>query len=123
MANLKSLKKFKNGYDERRNYSGRPKGSRNFRTLFIEAIEKIATQKNLKGLDLEVELVEKGITEALKRNYSFWKDIMDRLYGKPTESMRMETEKKPFPYDLKINVLPPRKIDNLPEPKPPSNEK
>lgn len=27
--------------------------------------------------------MKRGIKEALKGNYSFYKDIMDRLYGKP----------------------------------------
>jgi hypothetical protein len=30
-----------------------------------------------------VEILKRGIKEALKGNYSFYKDIMDRLYGKP----------------------------------------
>jgi hypothetical protein len=32
---------------------------------------------------LLVEILKRGIKEALKGNYSFYKDIMDRLYGKP----------------------------------------
>jgi hypothetical protein len=30
-----------------------------------------------------VEILKRGIKEALKGNYPFYKDIMDRLYGKP----------------------------------------
>jgi hypothetical protein len=32
---------------------------------------------------LLVEILKRGIKEALRGNYSFYKDIMDRLYGKP----------------------------------------
>lgn len=98
MANLKTLKPFKKGYDERRNYQGRKKGKRNFRTLFWEAIEKIGLERDLKGKDLEIELVKRGIIEALKGNYSFWKDIMDRVYGKPREEIQeVEESEKPIP--------------------------
>lgn len=92
MANLKTLKPFKDGYDERRNYQGRPKGSRNFKILFEMAIEKIALKKEFKNLDLELEIVKRGIIEALKGNYSFWKDIMDRIYGKPKEQVEFKKE-------------------------------
>jgi hypothetical protein len=32
---------------------------------------------------LLVEILKRGIKEALRGNYPFYKDIMDRLYGKP----------------------------------------
>jgi hypothetical protein len=67
------------------NPAGRPKGSRNYRTLFREAY--IAIAKDLKlGKDpdaLLVEILKREIKEALKGNYPFYKDILDRLYGKP----------------------------------------
>jgi hypothetical protein len=67
------------------NPAGRPKGSRNYRTLFREAYMAIAKDLKL-GKDpdiLLVEILKRGIKEALKGNYSFYKDILDRLYGKP----------------------------------------
>jgi hypothetical protein len=67
------------------NSAGRPKGSRNYKTLFREAYVAIAKDFKL-GKDpdvLLVEILKRGIKEALKGNYSFYKDIMDRLYGKP----------------------------------------
>jgi hypothetical protein len=75
--------RFKKG--ESGNPAGRPKGSRNYRTLFKEA--HVAIAKDL-GLGKEpdallVEILKRGIKEALKRNYPFYNDIMDRLYGKP----------------------------------------
>jgi hypothetical protein len=75
--------RFKKG--ESGNPAGRPKGARNYRTLFIEAYKHIAKDLKLgKNPDaLLVEILKRGIKEALKGNYSFYKDIMDRLYGKP----------------------------------------
>lgn len=88
---VKSAKKmrgkpFEKGYDSRRNLQGRPEGRRSFTTLFKEAIEKIAKERKLPIEDPEVELVVRAIVEALKGNYQYYKDIMDRLYGKPKET-------------------------------------
>jgi hypothetical protein len=67
------------------NPAGRPKGSRNYRTLFREAYVAIANDLRLgKNPDaLLVEILKRGIKETLKGNYPFYKDIMDRLYRKP----------------------------------------
>jgi hypothetical protein len=73
------------------NPAGRPKGSRNYRTLFREAYVAIARDLRL-GKDpdvLLVEILKRGIKEALKGNYPFYKDIMDRLYGKPKSAINM----------------------------------
>lgn len=63
------------------NPNGLPKGTRQFATIFEEAIKIIVKEQRLKVNDPELELVIKGITQAFKGNYSFWKDIMDRTYG------------------------------------------
>ena len=78
------------------NLAGRPKGSRNYRTLFREAYVAIAKDLRL-GTDpdvLLVEILKRGIKEALRGNYPFYKDIMDRLYGKPKQTIESEEEKK-----------------------------
>jgi len=92
MANPNIKPRWKKG--ESGNPAGRPKGSRNYRTLFREAYMAIAKDLKL-GKDpdvLLVEILKRGIKEALKGNYSFYKDIMDRLYGKPKQTI--ETEEK-----------------------------
>jgi len=43
---------------------------------------------------LMVKLFERGIIEALKGNYSFYKDIMDRMFGKPKERIEEENKEK-----------------------------
>jgi hypothetical protein len=81
--NPSSATRFKKG--ESGNPAGRSKGSRNYRTLFREAYVAIAKDLRL-GKDpdtLLVEILKRGIKEALKGSYPFYKDIMDRLYGKP----------------------------------------
>jgi hypothetical protein len=38
--------------------------------------------------------LKRGIKEALGGNYSFYKDIMDRLYGKPKQTIETDEGKK-----------------------------
>lgn len=71
----------------------RPLGSRNFNTLFREAIEKIAEEKKLPITDPEREMVIKAVVEALKGNFNFYKDIMDRNYGKAEDTMKLKGDK------------------------------
>ena len=87
MANPKTLKPFKKGEDPRRNIKGRPKGSKNFKTLFEIALKEIGASKKL-GKDPDkvwVEIFKKSIKRILKGNYPFYKDTLDRYFGKATE--------------------------------------
>lgn len=77
---------FKKGHDPRRNIKGRTEGSKNFLTIFAEAIKIIVKERRLPVKDPEIELVIKGIIQAFRGNYSFWKDIMDRAYGSTNSS-------------------------------------
>jgi hypothetical protein len=90
------------------NPAGRPKGSRNYRTLFREAYKHIAKDLRL-GKDpdaLLVEILKRGIKEALRGNYNFYKDIMDRLYGKPkSEASVSLREEKLADLEEKLLVL------------------
>lgn len=40
MSNIKTLKPFQSGYDPRRNTKGRPKGSKNVRTVIMEILKE-----------------------------------------------------------------------------------
>jgi len=67
------------------NPAGRPKGSKNFTTLFEKAVKEVAKKLEL-GEDpdsVEVEIIKRGIKEALAGKYQFYKDIFDRIYGQP----------------------------------------
>lgn len=70
----------------------KPKGARSWNTVFEEAIRKIAKEKKLKIDDPEVEMVVTAVTRALKGNYNYFKDIMDRRYGKPKEPIEIESK-------------------------------
>ena len=84
------------------NPKGRPKGSKNFDTLFEEAIKKIAKEKKLVVDDPEIEMVVNAVSQALKGNYSFFRDLMDRMYGRPKETIKMGLEDKLEGIEVKI---------------------
>jgi hypothetical protein len=64
---------------------GRVEGSRNFATIYKEALTKIATTKGVSLDEIENELVEKAIERAKEGDYRYYQDIMDRLNGKPVQ--------------------------------------
>lgn len=64
------------------NPEGRPKGSKNFETDFLEAVGKIAEANNITRAEAMEILLRKAYSEAKNGQYNFYKDIMDRLYGK-----------------------------------------
>lgn len=87
---------FKAGDDPRRNLEGRPIGSKNFSTLFDAAIRKIIKEQKIPIEDPEIDLVVKAVVEALKGNYAYYRDIMDRRYGQAKQTIETsgETEVK-----------------------------
>jgi len=79
------------------NPAGRPKGSKNFTTLFEKAVKEVAKKLEL-GEDpdsVEVEIIKRGIKEALAGKYQFYKDIFDRIYGQPAKSIEIESDGLP----------------------------
>ena len=76
---------FKEGFSG--NPNGRVKGSKDFSTVFGQAIKKIAKSQNLKEDEIEVDLIIMAIAEAKKGKYQFWRELFDRNYGKPQQKM------------------------------------
>lgn len=95
------------------NPSGRPKGTRNFDTLFTEAIEKIVKEQKINIKDPEVEMVTKAVIEALKGNYPFFRDVMDRRHGRA--KLPIEHSIPQNLIDLIRDVIPTREEDNQTE--------
>jgi hypothetical protein len=86
---------------------GRPKGTKNKRTIFNRAMMHVGEALGLgKEPDtVAVELVKVGIRKALKGNFSFYKDILDRLYGKPRKTINVDAElKTPKIQELEIKL-------------------
>lgn len=74
---------FKKG--ESGNPNGRPKGSENFSTKWFRLIDKLAKQDNLTAEEIEQQLMAVGYKRAKEGDYSFYRDSMDRIYGKPVQ--------------------------------------
>jgi len=78
------------------NPKGKPKGLQSFSTLFKKAVKHIAEKQDL-GEDpdaVEIEIVRRMVREAIKGKYPFAKDLLDRLYGKPRETIDINADLK-----------------------------
>lgn len=64
---------------------GRPKGQRNYATIYREALIKLATMNNMEPEAMETDILLKGLASARKGDYRFWKDIHDRIHGTATQ--------------------------------------
>lgn len=71
---------------------GRPKGQRNYATIYREALRKIAEEKGMSPEEVEEEIHTIGIKKALEGDFSFYKDTLDRLNGKPTQTTTLNTD-------------------------------
>lgn len=79
---VKGLKPFKPG--ESGNPAGRPKGQRDYATIYKEALIKLGEINGKTPEELETELLASGFAQA-KKDYRFYKDIQDRLHGQATQ--------------------------------------
>lgn len=87
------------------NPNGRPKGQRNYATIYREALIKLASIDNKTPEELEEEILASGIRNARKGSYSFYKDLLDRLHG--TAVQKQES-------NVSLNLaLKPEEIDRL----------
>ena len=79
---------------------GRPKGSLSFATKFREAIEKLAEINALSGDELELQIVQMAIKKARDGDYQFYRDVMDRVYGKPMQHLDHTSEGRQIPTPI-----------------------
>ena len=71
---------------------GRPKGRKNFATIYREAIAKIAATEGITGDEFEVKLVEQAVRKGFNGDRSFYTDTMDRVHGKAQQSIDHTTK-------------------------------
>ncbi|MFN8579326.1 MAG: hypothetical protein U0354_21065 [Candidatus Sericytochromatia bacterium] len=76
--------------DPRINREGRPKGSLDFKTKFEIFLEKLAKQNNLTPQEIDEQLFATAYKKAKDGDYQFWRDVHDRIYGKPLQ--KQETD-------------------------------
>lgn len=71
---------------------GRTEGILDFNTYFEKAVKNVAEKLNLKPEEVDVEILIKGIKEALGGSYNFWKEIIERRYGKTKSTLEIESK-------------------------------
>lgn len=69
---------FKEGHSK---LGGKQSGTRDFATDFDEVVKDIAKENNLTVSDVRKVLLKQAYKQAKDGNYSFYKDIHDRVYG------------------------------------------
>ncbi|RKZ11059.1 hypothetical protein DRQ25_00950 [Candidatus Fermentibacteria bacterium] len=74
------------------NPDGKKKGTLSFKTKWELFIKKIAEQNNILPKDIDDELIAVAYQKARGGDYKFFKDIHDRVYGKPQESIDHTTD-------------------------------
>jgi len=70
--------KFKKGHPK---IGGRIAGTKNFETDFDEAVDEIAKENKMTRSEARKLLLKVAFKQAKDGNYSFYKDIHDRIYG------------------------------------------
>ena len=75
---------------ETNNPNGRPKGQRNYSTIYREALLKIGESENMTPEQIE-EVIEKSrLLKAMEGDLAFQKDILDRVHGKPKQDSTLD---------------------------------
>jgi hypothetical protein len=71
---------------------GKPVGSRDFATDFDEVVEEIAEENGITKSQARKHLLKVAYKNAKEGNYSFYKDIHDRVYGQATQKTEVKGE-------------------------------
>ncbi len=82
------------------NREGRPKGSLNFATKWKKFIEKVAEDNGMSPEEIDEQLYRVAWKKAKEGDYQFYKDIQDRVHGKPQQSIDHTTGGKELPTPI-----------------------
>jgi len=74
------------------NPAGKPKGLKSFSTDMDEVIKDYAKENKVTFNEARKILLKKAFDEAKKGKFPFYKDIIDRYYGKTPEKIEMSGE-------------------------------
>ena len=74
--------------------SGRPKGVRDWKTDFNQAIKLVAKGTGKTESEIRTEFLARGIAEGRKGNFNFWKEIVERNYGKTENKVEIRDPEK-----------------------------
>ncbi len=85
-SGVANLKPFKKG-DKRINRKGKAKGQRDYATIYREALIKLGKETGMSPQKIEDDIIANGARLAKKGDYRFYKDMLDRLHGTPTQTV------------------------------------
>ena len=71
---------------------GRPKGS-GYKQKWDQAVTELAKDKGITKDQADMELFKVAYEQALKGNFQFFKDAMDRVYGPVKQDATLNVEK------------------------------
>lgn len=97
---------FQKGDDPRRNLDGRPPGALNFSTKWKIFIDKVAKQNNMTPEEIDEQLFAVGFKKAKDGEYAFYRDIHDRVYGKPLQQTELKVD-----GEIPVRIIEVSKID------------
>jgi len=69
------------------NPNGRPKGQRNYATLYRLAMEKIALDEGMTADDFEIKFVQQALKKSFEGDGRLYTDTLDRIHGKAPQSI------------------------------------
>lgn len=97
---LKNLRPAWKKGDPSPNPKGKPKGQRSYADIYKDALIKLGEINNKTPDELETELIASGFASA-KKDYRFYKDVLDRIYGTAIDRKDIQTGGKPLFNDEK----------------------
>lgn len=94
---------------------GRPKGQRDYATIYREAMIMLANKNATTVEKLEAEIIANGMLQARKGDFRFYKDNLDRLHGTATNKTDLTSNGErimfmPTEVINKLNDTPPETI-------------
>lgn len=100
---------------ETHNPNGRPKGQRNYATIYREALRKIGETKDMTPEEVEDLLARSGLHKALKGDYKFYEDTMNRIHGKPKAAEGdLGSEENPINHNVRYILVHPNEQSKQP---------
>lgn len=83
---------------------GRPPKQRNYATIYREALLKIAQIDKITPEDLENDMIAMAVKKARKGDPIFYKDVMDRIHGKPVQPTDLTTQGEKISFVIQQDV-------------------
>lgn len=98
------------------NPKGRPQGSLDFKTKFEIFLDKLAKQNNMSPQEIDEQLFAVAYKKAKEGDYQFWRDVHDRVYGKPLQKQQTDITSGGKPIiQIAPEILQKHEIDTSPE--------